>query len=74
MTTQEALPDSLVAPCVDILRVLTPSEKELIRLLVEIVSELRDAFTEEELPVRLVLFLLIPSTTLANFPCTLADQ
>lgn len=54
MLSQEDLPESLVVPCLEILRILTPSEKELIRIVVEIVVELRDATDEEELPVRLL--------------------
>ncbi|KAF8424272.1 nuclear condensing complex subunit [Boletus edulis BED1] len=39
---QEGLPEGLVARCLDVLRVLSPSERDLIRVVVEVVHELRD--------------------------------
>ncbi|EIM89256.1 ARM repeat-containing protein [Stereum hirsutum FP-91666 SS1] len=48
MISQEALPERLLTRCLDVLRVLVRSEKELIRIVVEVVHELRD--TDEELP------------------------
>ena len=38
----EALPEFLMAPCLDVLRTLSSSERDLIRLVVESVQELRD--------------------------------
>jgi hypothetical protein len=48
MISQPALPESLVPKCLDILRALTPNEKELIRIVVEVIHELRDGQDEEE--------------------------
>lgn len=48
MISQEALPDSLVTRCLDVLRTLSPSERDLIRLVVEVVQELRDPSPAEE--------------------------
>ncbi|KAA1474990.1 ARM repeat-containing protein [Dentipellis sp. KUC8613] len=49
MVAQESLPENLVARCLDVLRVLSPNERELIRIVVEVVHELRDpAETEED--------------------------
>lgn len=42
MIGQEGLPEGLVARCLDVLRVLSPSERDLIRVVVEVVHELRD--------------------------------
>lgn len=42
MISQEALPESLVARCLDVLRMLSPNERDLIRVVVEVVHELRD--------------------------------
>ena len=42
MIGQEGLPEGLVAKCLDVLRVLSPSERDLIRVVVEVVHELRD--------------------------------
>lgn len=42
MIGKESLPDGLVARCLDVLRVLSPSERDLIRVVVEVVHELRD--------------------------------
>lgn len=43
MLRQETLPLRLMAPCLDVLRELSPTERELIRLVVEIVQDLRDS-------------------------------
>lgn len=48
MISQEALPESLVARCLDVLRMLSPNERDLIRVVVEVVHELRDVGDEEE--------------------------
>ena len=42
MISQEALPENLVTRCLDILRKLSPNERDLIRVVVEVVHELRD--------------------------------
>ena len=48
MISQEGLPEGLVARCLDVLRVLSPSERDLIRVVVEVVHELRDEREGEE--------------------------
>lgn len=52
MICQESLPESLVARCLDVLRKLSSSERDLIRLIVEVVQELRDITREDEPEVR----------------------
>ncbi|KAH7929985.1 ARM repeat-containing protein [Leucogyrophana mollusca] len=42
MISQDALPESLVSRCLDVLRMLSPNERDLIRVVVEVVHELRD--------------------------------
>lgn len=42
MISQDCLPEGLVARCLDVLRVLSPNERDLIRVVVEVVHELRD--------------------------------
>ncbi|KAG2090779.1 nuclear condensing complex subunit [Suillus discolor] len=49
MISQEALPESLVARCLDLLRILSPNERDLIRVVVEVVHEFRDVSDEEAL-------------------------
>ena len=58
MISQEALPSGLVTRCLDVLRTLSSSERDLIRIVVEVVHELRDANDDDEVIVRLSL----PST------------
>lgn len=48
MISQDALPESLLARCLDMLRALSPNERDLIRMIVEVVHELRDPDQEEE--------------------------
>ncbi|KAI6131286.1 nuclear condensing complex subunit [Pisolithus croceorrhizus] len=48
MISQEVLPDSLVSRCLDILRTLSPNERDLIRVVVEVVHELRDRDAADE--------------------------
>lgn len=42
MLAHELLPDSLTEPCMDVLKESAPSEREMIRVIVEMVAELRD--------------------------------
>ncbi|KAJ8457735.1 hypothetical protein ONZ51_g11351 [Trametes cubensis] len=42
MLAQDVLPEALLARCLDVLRVLSPNERDLIRVVVEVVHELRD--------------------------------
>lgn len=57
MISQEALPESLVAKCLDVLRKLSASERDLIRVVVEVVHELRDTNDpDDDLIVRNLFF------------------
>jgi hypothetical protein len=58
MISQEALPSGLVTRCLDVLRTLSSSERDLIRVVVEVVHELRDANDDDEVIVRLFPTLL----------------
>ncbi|KAI8971320.1 nuclear condensing complex subunit [Trametes punicea] len=42
MLSADVLPEALLPRCLDVLRVLSPSERDLIRVVVEVVHELRD--------------------------------
>lgn len=42
MISQEALPQSLVNKCLDVMRNLASGERDLIRVIVEVIQELRD--------------------------------
>ena len=42
MLAHELLPDSLTELCMDVLKQSAPSERELIRVVVEMIAELRD--------------------------------
>ncbi|KAH9924026.1 nuclear condensing complex subunit [Fomitopsis serialis] len=42
MLAHELLPESLTEPCMDVLKESSPSERELIRVIVEMIAELRD--------------------------------
>ncbi|OCH93098.1 hypothetical protein OBBRIDRAFT_725376 [Obba rivulosa] len=56
MISQEVLPESLVERCLDILRILSPSERDLIRVVVEVVHDVRDPSEPEPEIVRVVYF------------------
>ena len=60
MISQEALPSGLVTRCLDVLRTLSSSERDLIRVVVEVVHELRDANDDDEVIVCLPPFYSIP--------------
>jgi hypothetical protein len=57
MIGQDALPENLVARCLDVLRILSPNERDLIRVVVEVVHELRDTSDPEE-DITVSVFLL----------------
>lgn len=48
MVSQDVLPQQLTSHCLDILRKLSSSERDLIRIVVEVIHELRDNDNEEE--------------------------
>ncbi|KAL6308311.1 nuclear condensing complex subunit [Sparassis latifolia] len=51
MISQDALPEGLVARCLDVLRTLSPNERDLIRVVVEVVHELRDPTDPDDEPI-----------------------
>lgn len=57
MVAHPELPEGLIDLCVGVLQVMLPNERDLIRIIVEIISELRDpgAEVEESVVNRLVL-------------------
>jgi condensin complex subunit 3 len=60
MLSQEQLPQSLLPKCLDVLRELSASERDLILVCVEIVHELRDPKgedEEEDLNVSAILYI-----------------
>ena len=42
MLSQETLPEGLLTKCLDVLRELSASERDLIRVVVEIIQDLRE--------------------------------
>lgn len=56
MLAHPELPPGLIERCLDVLKEIMPSERDLIRVIVEIVVELRESEEEDEvadeLPVR----------------------
>ena len=80
MLSLSTLPESLIPRALDVLRVLSTSERDLIRLVVEIINELRDSVeAEAELGIAdaeepgeedSVTFISPSTISLANkFPC-----
>ena len=55
MISEEDLPESLVSKCLDVLRQLSPSERDLIRVVVEVIHDLRDRTDEEDQAVNRLL-------------------
>lgn len=48
MISQNILPEGLVARCLDVLRKLSTNERDLIRVVVEVVHDLHDPNDEDE--------------------------
>ena len=67
MISQEAPPSGLVTRCLDVLRTLSSSERDLIRVIVEVVHELRDAKDDNEVIVRLTPHPQSNSACLTNY-------
>ena len=42
MLTQEELPERLIRPCLNVMKEILPDEREFIRVVVEVVHEMRD--------------------------------
>ncbi|PSR90834.1 hypothetical protein PHLCEN_2v4803 [Hermanssonia centrifuga] len=69
MISQDILPEGLVSRCLDVMRELSPSERDLIRVVVEVVHELRDPSDEDE-PVRDTSGADDAETTIGETPMT----
>ena len=66
MISEEDLPESLVSKCLDVLRQLSPSERDLIRVVVEVIHDLRDRTDEEDQAVnRLLGYISVKKTKFA---------
>ena len=48
MLGRHNLPETLLAPCLDVMRTLSSSERDLIRIVVETVHELRNSFDTDD--------------------------
>lgn len=48
MISQEQMPEELIPRCLDILSKITNGERDLIRVVVDVVTELREGEGEEE--------------------------
>ncbi len=48
MTSQDTLPERLLPQCLDILRKLSSGERDLIRVVVEIIHDLRDVDKDDD--------------------------
>lgn len=48
MLSQETLPERLLMKCLDVLRGQSASERDLIRVVVEIIQELREPVDEDD--------------------------
>ena len=46
MTAHALLPDILVKPCVEVLGVMSANERDLVRVVVEIIDEIRESFAQ----------------------------
>lgn len=48
MLGKHDLPEMLLAPCLDVMRILSSSERDLIRIVVETVHELRNSVESDD--------------------------
>ncbi|GJE85117.1 condensin complex subunit 3 [Phanerochaete sordida] len=68
MLSQDVLPEGLVARCLDVLRTLSPNERDLIRVVVELIHTLRDP--EEEPVSQSGITANDSSSSIADTPAT----
>ena len=67
MISRDVLPEHLVGRCLDVLRKLSANERDLIRVVVEVVHDLRDSSDPDEpAPVSISLSSVILFFNLAN--------
>jgi hypothetical protein len=72
MISQESLPHSLVNQCLDVMRNLASGERDLIRVIVEVIQELRDTGeAEKEEEVCSPLKFLYPHLSHVRFRMTM---
>ena len=60
MLSHELFPEPLIDAALDILKETTPDEREIIRIVVEIVNELCDSLVDGDLEPQVCLRLLSP--------------
>jgi hypothetical protein len=51
MISQANLPESLIPACLDVLSRISDGERDLIRVIVDVVTELRDNYDDEDMDV-----------------------
>jgi hypothetical protein len=67
MISQDILPENLVARCLDVLRTLSANERDLIRVVVEVVHDLRDpSDPEDDVPVSYAIDLTFPTVSFVS--------
>ncbi len=49
MIAHDSLPDALIQPCLDALEILSYNERDFVRLLVEVISDLRDPSQSQQM-------------------------
>lgn len=49
MLSQANLPESLIPACLDVLSKISDGERDLIRVIVDVVTELRDVYEDDEM-------------------------
>ena len=79
MLAHPELPESLIEPGIGVLSVMSPNERDLVRVVVEIINELRDPGFEEEVvrflyPTRKLLFLTSDNRLLETKLSTVIQQ
>lgn len=67
MISQANLPESLIPACLDVLSKISDGERDLIRVIVDVVTELRDNYEDDDMEVD-------PRVSGLLFPLTLTRQ
>lgn len=70
MLSHPELPPGLIERCVDVLKEIMPSERDLIRVIVEIVVELRDGEEEDTNTPEVIFFLFLPNLQFIRYTTT----
>lgn len=80
MISQSNLPEALIALCLDVLTKISDGERDLIRVVVDVITELREGDGDEDVSLSILTWIIAEHTAheqssiRLGHPCTLEAE